>query len=171
MTNPQYLCEYQKRVKIKYQKQVEKWVSYAGFSADSSAASIAFDQSRCDGQCCWGGTPATRFTAERNQMKDRKMSIRISDEDLKILHEQAEKAKLTLTDYITKTCLAKQIVVIDGLDEVIRQQKAIGKNLNRLTVLSNMGKISSVNLQQLTDEYAALNRTLTELLDRKRWSA
>ena len=104
-------------------------------------------------------------------MKDRKMSIRISDEDLKILHEQAEKAKLTLTDYITKTCLAKQIVVIDGLDEVIRQQKAIGKNLNRLTVLSNMGKISSVNLERLTEEYAELNRTLTEMLDRKRWSA
>ena len=104
-------------------------------------------------------------------MKDRKMSIRISDEDLKILHEQAEKAKLTLTDYITKTCLAKQIVVIDGLDEVIRQQKAIGKNLNRLTVLSNMGKISSVNLEHLTEEYASLNKTLTELLDRKRWSA
>ena len=104
-------------------------------------------------------------------MKDKKMSIRISDEDLKILHEQAEKAKLTLTDYITKTCLAKQIVVIDGLDEVIRQQKAIGKNLNRLTVLSNMGKISNVNLQELTEKYAALNKTLTELLDRKRWSA
>jgi len=61
--------------------------------------------------------------------------------------------------------------VIDGLDEVIRQQKAIGKNLNRLTVLSNMGKISCVNLLQLTDEYATLNRTLTELLDRKRWAA
>ena len=59
----------------------------------------------------------------------------------------------------------------EGLDEIIRQQKAIGKNLNRLTVLSNMGKISSVNLQELTEKYASLNKTLTELLDRKRWSA
>ena len=154
MTNPQYLCEYQKRVKIKYQKQVEKWVSYAGFSADSSAASIAFDQSRCDGRCSWGGTPATRFT-----------------EDLNIVHYKAEQAKLTLTEYVTQCALGKQIFVIDGLDEIIRQQKAIGKNLNRLTVLSNMGKISSVNLQELTEKYASLNKTLTELLDRKRWSA
>ena len=126
MTNPQYLCEYQKRVKIKYQKQVEKWVSYAGFSADSSAASIAFDQSRCDGRCSWGGTPATRFTTERNQMKDKKMSIRISEEDLNIVHYKAEQAKLTLTEYVTQCALGKQIFVIDGLDEVIRQQKAIG---------------------------------------------
>ena len=105
-------------------------------------------------------------------MKEKKMSIRISKEDLNIVHYKAEQAKLTLTEYVTQCALSKQIFVIDGLDEVIRQQKAIGKNLNRLTVLSNMGKISyDVNLQELTEEYASLNKTLTELLDRKRWSA
>ena len=90
---------------------------------------------------------------------------------MNIVHYKAEQAKLTLTEYVTQCALGKQIFVIDGLDEVIRQQKAIGKNLNRLTVLSNMEKISSVNLEQLTEEYAALNRKLTELLDRKRWAA
>ena len=90
---------------------------------------------------------------------------------MNIVHYKAEQAKLTLTEYVTQRILGKQIFVIDGLDEVIRQQKAIGKNINRLTVLSNMGKISSVNLERLTEEYAALNKTLTELLDRKRWSA
>ena len=104
-------------------------------------------------------------------MKNKKLSIRISEVDLEKIHQKSTKAKLSLTDYVTRCCLEKQIFVIDGLDEVIRQQKAIGKNLNRLTVLSNMGKISSVNLEQLTEEYAALNRKLTELLDRKRWSA
>ena len=90
---------------------------------------------------------------------------------MNIVHYKAEQAKLTLTEYVTQCALGKQIFVIDGLHEVIRQQKAIGKNLNRLTVLSNMGKISSVNLEQLTEEYASLNKALTELLDRKRWSA
>ena len=117
------------------------------------------------------GHPPPVFTPERNQMKEKKMSIRISKEDLNIVHYKAEQAKLTLTEYVTQCALSKQIFVIDGLDEVIRQQKAIGKNLNRLTVLSNMGKISYVNLQELTEEYASLNKTLTELLDRKRWSA
>ena len=99
------------------------------------------------------------------------MSIRISKEDLNIVHYKAEQAKLTLTEYVTQCALGKQIFVIDGLDEVIRQQKALGRNLNQLTVLCNMGKISCVNLEQLTQEYAALNKTLTELLDRKRWAA
>ena len=83
---------------------------------------------------------------------------------MNIVHYKADQAKLTLTEYVTQCALGKQIFVIDGLDEVLRQQKAIGKNINRLTVLSNMGKISSVNL-------AELNCTLTEMLDRKRWSA
>ena len=104
-------------------------------------------------------------------MKDRKMSIRISDADLQTLHYKAKQAKLTLTEYVTQCALGKQIFVIDGLDEVIRQQKAIGKNLNRLTVLSNMGKVNCVNLDKLTEEYASLNRSITELLDRKRWAA
>ena len=90
---------------------------------------------------------------------------------MNIVHYKAEQAKLTLTEYVTQCALGKQIFVIDGLDEVLRKQKAIGRNLNRLTVLSNMGKISSVNLERLTEEYAELNRTLTEMLDRKRWSA
>ena len=104
-------------------------------------------------------------------MKDRKLSIRISEEDLQALHHKAEKANMSLTEYITKCSLGKQIFVINGLDEVIRQQKAIGRNLNQLTTLCNMGKISCVNLQSLTDEYVKLNQTLTDLLDRKRWSA
>lgn len=104
-------------------------------------------------------------------MKNRKLSIRISEEDLLVLHHKADKAKLSITDYVTKCSLGKQIFVINGLDEVIRQQKAIGRNLNQLTTLCNMGKVNCVNLQPLIDEYAKLNQTLTELLDRKRWSA
>ena len=92
-------------------------------------------------------------------MKDKKMSIRISEDDLNIVHYKAELAKLSLTEYVTQCALGKQIFVINGLDEVIRQQKAIGKNLNRLTVLSNMGKISCVNLQAVPSFQPAAART------------
>ena len=118
-----------------------------------------------------GGTPAPVCYGGKDNMKDRKLSIRISETDLQTLHHKAARANLSLTEYITKCSLGKQIFVIDGLDEVIRQQKAIGRNLNQLTTLCNMGKVDLVNLQPLTDEYAKLNQTLTELLDRKRWAA
>lgn len=98
------------------------------------------------------------------------MSIRISKSDLIKIHHKADKAKLTLTEYITKACLGKQIFVIDGLDEVIRQQKAIGKNINQIATLCNMGKVTCFNLAEITNQYAEMNKLLTDLLDRKRWS-
>ena len=76
---------------------------------------------------------------------------------------------MTLTEYITDCCLGKQIVVIDGLDEVIRQQKAIGRNLNQLTTLANMGRVKTVYLQELTEAYTSVSSLLSNILKRKRW--
>ena len=87
------------------------------------------------------------------------------------IHSKAEKSGLSVTDYVTKCCLGKQIFVIDGLDEVIRQQKAAGNNLNQLTTLCNMGRVNIVSLEKMTEEYSKVNERLTELLCRKRWKS
>ena len=103
-------------------------------------------------------------------LKNKKMSIRISEENLAAIHRKAEQADMTFTDYVTKACLGKQIVVIDGLDDVLRQQKAIGSNLNQLTMLCNMGRVSVASLAEMKEQYAEVSAALTELLERKRWS-
>lgn len=102
-------------------------------------------------------------------MKNRKMSIRVSDTDLETIHTKAVEANMSVTDYITACCLGKQIVLIDGLDEVIRQQKAIGRNLNQLTTLANMGRVKAVYLQELTEQYKQVSLLISEILKRKRW--
>lgn len=103
-------------------------------------------------------------------MKNKKLSIRISEADWQQVHDKAEQANMTLTEYVTTCCLGKQIVVIDGLEEVIRQQKGIGRNLNQLTTLANMGKVQTVYLQELTDAYAQVGSLISGILKRKRWS-
>ncbi len=102
-------------------------------------------------------------------MKNRKLSIRISDSDWQQFHDKAEQAGLSLTEYITACCLGKQIIIIDGLDEVIRQQKAIGWNLNQLTTLANMGKVKTVYLKELTEGYATVSSLLSDILKARRW--
>ena len=102
-------------------------------------------------------------------MKNRKLSIRISNADWQRFHEKAVQADMTLTEYITDCCLGKQIVVIDGLDEVIRQQEAIGRNLNQITTLANMGRVKAVYLQELTETYTSVSSLLSDILKRKRW--
>jgi len=100
--------------------------------------------------------------------KAKKLSIRISEENLAAIHELAGRAKLSLTDYVTRACLGSRIVVIDGLDEILREQKAIGRNLNQLTTLCNMGRLSVVSLDEMKNQYAELNETLAALLRRRR---
>ncbi|MBQ8236561.1 MAG: plasmid mobilization relaxosome protein MobC [Oscillospiraceae bacterium] len=98
------------------------------------------------------------------------MSIRISEENLQKIHHKAEQAKLSITDYVTRCCLGKQITVIEGLDEVVRQQKAIGRNLNQLTTLANMGRIRAVYLEELTQQYGQVSSLLSDILTRRRWN-
>ena len=103
-------------------------------------------------------------------MKNRRITLRVSDADWQKLHDKATASRMTLTDYLTACGLQKEIVIIDGLEEVIRQQKGVGRNLNQLTTLANMGKVKTVYLQGLTDAYAQVSSLLSEILKRKRWS-
>ena len=138
-----------------------------------AAASAADAPSKGD-QSPFEEPPALRGGGDTNKymevnVKNKKLSIRISDADWQRFHEKAEQANMTLTEYITDCCLGKQIVVIDGLDEVIRQQKAIGRNLNQLTTLANMGKMKTVYLKELTDAYAQVGSLLSDILKARRW--
>ena len=47
--------------------------------------------------------------------------------------------------------------------EVLRQQTAIGNNLNQLTVLANMGKVQFANLDSAAHEFAKINTALREM--------
>jgi len=138
-----------------------------------AAASAADAPSKGD-QSPFEEPPALRGGWDTNQykevnVKNKKLSIRISEADWQRFHDKAELANMTLTEYITDCCLGKQIVVIDGLDEVIRQQKAIGRNLNQLTTLANMGKVKTVYLKELTDAYAQVGALLSDILKARRW--
>ncbi len=87
-------------------------------------------------------------------------TFRISERDYLTIQSKAEKAKQNMTAYITNSALNKNIVIVSGLDETNKELKAIGRNLNQLTTLCNMGRIQSLNLvdvkEQLRQVYIAL---------------
>ena len=95
--------------------------------------------------------------------KDRQFSIRISEQDLETICGKAAQAHMSQSDYVTACCLRKRIVILDGLKEVLRQQKAIGNNLNQLTVLANMGKVQFANLDSAVQAFAKINTALREI--------
>lgn len=102
--------------------------------------------------------------------KDTILSIRIASGDLDTIKQKAKQARMSQSDYVTRCCLGRQVVVIEDLKEVAKQLRAIGNNLNQLTALSNMGRVSIVNLDGMTQELAGISAALREIQERGRWS-
>ena len=95
--------------------------------------------------------------------KNKQFSIRIAEQDLDTIRRKAAQAHMTQSDYVTACCLGKRIVIMDGLQDVPRQQKAIGNNLNQLAVLANTGKVQFANLDVAAQEFAKINTALRTL--------
>ena len=53
---------------------------------------------------------------------------------------------------------------MDGLDKVLSELKAQGRNLNQLTTLAHMGKITVVYGNRLAEGYGRISEQLRELL-------
>ncbi len=102
-------------------------------------------------------------------MKDTTFSIRISSVDLETIRHKARKAHMSQSDYVTRCCLGRQIVIVEGLKDVLKQLRAIGNNLNQLTALANMGCITIVNLDGVTKELAKICKSVREISERGRW--
>ena len=74
-----------------------------------------------------------------------------------------------MSDYVTACCLGKQVVVIDGLKEVLKELKSIGRNLNQLITLAHMGRVTVVNLESVYRSFSELCGIVRMILERKRW--
>ena len=98
-----------------------------------------------------------------NMKKGKQFSIRISEQNLETIRRKAAQAHMTQSDYVTSCCLGKKIIILDGLKEILRQQKAIGNNLNQLAVLANMGKVQFANLDSAVQEFSKINTSLREM--------
>ncbi len=81
------------------------------------------------------------------------VAMRFRESEYEVIKKKADKASLNFTEFVTRSALDKPIVVIEGLSDVLKEQKAIGKNLNQLTPLCNMGKIDCPDLTEMINQY------------------
>ena len=92
------------------------------------------------------------------------ITLRVTPRIKKIIQEQAKAAGLTVTDYLCDSGLGKEIVRVDGLEQVLTELKAQGRNLNQLTTLANMGKVSVVYGDKLAESYQQISEQIRQLL-------
>lgn len=91
--------------------------------------------------------------------RNRTITIRCTDDEYERIHNKAQRYKLSLSDFVLGLALDKKIVVVDGLGEVAKQQKAIGRNLNQIAMLAHEGRLHSVRLDVLIEQHGFVNIT------------
>ena len=100
--------------------------------------------------------------------KTKIITARMTPADKQVINQRAKAAGMTVTDYLTTCALGKEIVRVDGLDALLSEMKAQGRNLNQLTTLANMGRISILRGDDLVSEYTRLCDTLGVLVQEVR---
>ncbi len=94
------------------------------------------------------------------------VAMRFCENDYAAIKRKAEKANMNFTEFVTAAALNKPITFINGLGDVLKEQKAIGRNLNQLTTLCNMGKIVCPDLTELIRQYSEVYGKISELSGR-----
>ena len=101
-----------------------------------------------------------------NKPKRRKpipITFRVTERDAETIRKKAKSAEMNLTN----CAVGKEIKRIDGINDFISELRQQGTNLNQLTTLSNMGRISSVDLSETYGLYIEIQKILKEILEKK----
>jgi hypothetical protein len=115
-----------------------------------------------------GAEPRTHFIERRwrnkieeNRHEKETLCLSHSESTYQTLKRKANRGRVTMTEFLERAITDKEIVLVDGIQELISEMKAIGRNLNQLTTLANMGKVDAVYLAdtkaQLSDIYEKLS--------------
>lgn len=89
---------------------------------------------------------------ENKQNKNKHFNFRVNEKEYNVIKTKIEKSKLNTSKYLLRTAMDKDIIVIDGLEEIIIQLRKIGNNINQLAKLSNQGRLTNVNLEDVKEE-------------------
>ena len=92
------------------------------------------------------------------------VTARMMPEVKRQLQARARDANMTLTNYLIICGLGQEITRVEGLDAVLSELKAQGRNLNQLTTLANMGRLTVLRGDDLIQAYSKLCDTLNALV-------
>lgn len=98
--------------------------------------------------------------------KTERIEIRLTPEEkTKIINNSVE-ARTTISEYLIKSAIKKEIVVINDLDKLVIQLRKLGNNVNQLTKLANGRVITCVELEGVKKELSKIWQSLNSLITR-----
>ncbi|WP_297243426.1 plasmid mobilization protein [Flavonifractor sp. An306] len=102
------------------------------------------------------------------QKKEIRITLRLTPEQYETIVSKADTAQMSVSAYVRAAALRHRVVVVDGLREITHELKGIGRSLNQLTVLCNMGRIKEARLGDAWQVLSQIYLKLRELAEQER---
>lgn len=96
--------------------------------------------------------------------KNKFIRARVSDWEKDCIRRKADAAHMTESEFVRRAAMGQNVVVIEGMDEVLRELRYQGNNLNQLTVMARQGRITQVDYKPFMEVYERVWQTLNSLL-------
>lgn len=101
------------------------------------------------------------------EIKLERINLHLTPTAKRIIEDKASALGMNMTAYITASAIVNDVYVIgdkETFNELVYQVKKIGSNINQLRMLSQLGRIECVNLQECTEELDNIRKVLNSII-------
>ena len=91
------------------------------------------------------------------------MKFRATEEEKDRIMKKVDASDLSISEYLRRCALDKPVIVMEGVDQIAYELRAIGNNLNQITRAVNSGYVQAVNLQETEEVLGQLWQSLNSL--------
>lgn len=98
--------------------------------------------------------------------KDEFIRFRVAGWEKFHITKSAEKAHMSVSEFVRTSAMGKDVTVIEGMDELLTELRRQGNNLNQLTIMARQGRIDMVDMKPFMEVYSETWQTLNSLLSR-----
>lgn len=103
-----------------------------------------------------------------NRTKPKQIKFWVTEKEHEKIKNKISRSKLKQNDYLLKSALDKEILVIEGLPEMTLELKKIGNNLNQLTRAVHQGKTNCKDeLSEINEEMKEVWQLLRQLIQKQ----
>ena len=83
--------------------------------------------------------------------KNQFIRARVAGWEKDCIRRKADAAHMTESEFVRRAAMDREVTVIEGMDELLRELRYQGNNLNQLTVMARQGRITQVNYVRFHD--------------------
>lgn len=100
---------------------------------------------------------------ENKRKRSETLTIRVTKKEKQYIKKRAEKAGLSVTDYIVRLSLETPIFIPVNMQPFLLELKRIGNNINQLTTKVNSKVFSSYNFREFIDAIEKLTERIGDV--------